>query len=179
MLDEFKEFINLDDEYTVRILSKEDENVVQGLCERCLDFFILTEDRYPEKGAGHEILFDLPPDKELKDKFVFGVYKEGTRLVAVVDLLKDYKQAGEWVIGLLMIDPVERGKGLGVRIHEFIRDTVVRHQAHTLRIGVVEDNKKAFNFWSKLGYSEKSRVNARYGNKNNVVIVMNQSLGQI
>ena len=175
-MDMFKGVTNLDNEYSIKILSKEDENKVQELCEKCSDFFMLIEGRLPEKNAGYEILNDLPPKKELKDKYVFGVYKDSTYLVAVVDFVKDYKIIGEWLIGLLMIDPSERGKGLGERIHDFLKNTVMEFHAHKLRIGVVEENHRAYNFWIGLGYIEVNRVNVKYGNNHQTVIVMNYFL---
>ena len=37
------------------------------------------------------VMFDLPPDKEMMDKFVFGVYKGNDFLIAVMDVIKDYR----------------------------------------------------------------------------------------
>ena len=160
------------DEYTIKLLSCDDVISLQALCERCSDFSMLIEGRLPEKDAGHEILFDLPPDKDLKDKLVLGVYKENNSLVAVLDLIKDYKVIGEWTLGLMMIDPNERGNGLGRKLHEFLRKFVLESKGNVLRIGVVEENYGALKFWTEMGYSEVNRVMARYGNKEHVVIVM-------
>lgn len=74
-------------EYNIRLLSGDDEIDVQALCERCSDFSELIEGRPHEKDAGSSILFDLPPDKELKDKYVLGVYKENDVLIAVIEMV--------------------------------------------------------------------------------------------
>jgi len=137
--------------YTIRLLSGDDEIDVQDLCERCSDFSELIEGRPPEKDAGNSILFDLPPDKELEDKFVFGVYKENNLLIAVADMIKDYKETGEWIIGLLMIDPIERGNSLGRKLHELIKTWVLEEHGKVLRIGVVEDNDRGRRFWKEMG----------------------------
>jgi ribosomal protein S18 acetylase RimI-like enzyme len=172
MLQEYK--INIgNNEYTIRLLSCVDEFSVQALCERCSDFSMLIEGRLPENYAGHEILFDLPPNKDLKDKFVFGAYKENDFLIAIIDLVKDYKVNGEWTLGLMMIDPNERGNGLGRRLHEFAKALVLESKGKSLRIGVVEENKRAYKFWVEMGYTEVNRVKAKYGNKEHVIIVMN------
>lgn len=159
-------------EYNIRLLSGEDEIAVQGLCERCSDFFELIEGKTPEKDAGHGILFDLPPGKELKDKYVFGVYKEDI-LIAVIDIIKDYKATGEWIIGLLMIDPSDRRNGLGRKLHDLIKTWVSEELGKTLIIGVVEENQRGYKFWRKMGYFEVNRVKRTYGNKEHTVIVMN------
>ena len=163
-------------EYTIRRLSGEEETDVQALCERCSDFFELIEGRPPEKDAGKGILFDLPPGKELQDKYVIGVYKEKDDLIAVIDLVKDYKVPGEWIIGLLMIDPRERGNGLGRALHDLIINWVSEENGRKLRIGVVEENRRAYRFWCEMGYGEVDRVKSTYGNKDHIVIVMNVSI---
>lgn len=160
-------------EYTIRLLSGDDEIDVQDLCERCSDFSELIEGRPPEKDAGNSILFDLPPDKELKDKFVFGVYKENNLLIAVADMIKDYKETGEWIIGLLMIAPSERGNSLGRKLHDLIKTWVLEEHGKVLRIGVVEDNDRGHRFWREMGYTEVGRVKTTYGNKEHTVIIMN------
>jgi len=43
-------------EYNIRLLTGKDEPDVQDLCERCSDFFELTEGRPPGKDAGNLIL---------------------------------------------------------------------------------------------------------------------------
>jgi GNAT superfamily N-acetyltransferase len=169
-------FKHLQNNYSIRQLHIEDEPLIQHLCERCLDFFEIVEGRFPEKDAGLEILNDLPPGWEPKDKQVFGCFNEHNLLVAVIDILANYPDKGEWIIGLLMIDPKERRQGLGRLLHEFIKDYVLNNKAHKLRIGVVLENTKAYSFWKSLGYYEIKRVNMKYGIKEHVVAVMNLSL---
>ncbi len=159
-------------EYNIKQLSGNDEMDVQDLCERCSDYSVLIEGRPPEKDAGKSILFDLPPGKELIDKYVFGVYKENDILIAVIDMIKDYKEAGEWIIGLLMIDPSERGNSLGRKLHSFIKNWVLEEHGKVLRIGVVEENNRAYKFWCEMGYVEVDRVKMTFGHKEQTVISM-------
>lgn len=159
-------------EFLVKVLSSEDESDLQKLNERCTDYYSIVEGRLPTDKAAYEILNDLPPNKEMKDKFVFGVYDCNSDLIAVIDIIRDYKIEREWAIGLMMIDPRERGKGLGSKLHHFLKEWVSDYQAQSFRIGVVEDNLNAIHFWSKLGYKEIDRVNMKLGNKDNIVIVM-------
>jgi len=118
----------------------------------------------------------LPPGKKLSDKFVFGGFNISNILVAVIDLVRDYKVAEEWILGLLLIDPNERGNGLGRHIHEYIKDFIRKHNGNRLRIGVAEENTLAMKFWTKAGYAVTDTVKATYGIKEHNVIVMNLSL---
>lgn len=164
---------HLKNDYSIRMLNIEDEEIIQHLFESCIDYFEIVEGRHPEKGAALELLKDLPPGWESKDKRVFGCFNEHKALVALIDILADYPVKGEWIIGLLMIDPEKRGQGLGRLLHEFIKDYALINNADKLRIGVVKENTKAYAFWKGLGYDEVKKANMRYGNKDHVVVVMN------
>ncbi|HHY64973.1 MAG TPA: GNAT family N-acetyltransferase [Clostridiaceae bacterium] len=160
-------------QFAVRLLNSADENLVQDLCERCSDYYLLAEGRLPDKKAGHGILSDLPPGKESSDKFVYGVFNPDNVLVAVADIVRNYREEGEWMLGLLLIDPNERGSGLGRIIHEYIKNMVREQGGVKIRIGVLEDNIRAVKFWTGLGYSEVGRVRLTYGDKEHDVIIMN------
>lgn len=158
--------------YSIKLLSGDDEAAVQDLCERCSDFTELVEGRPPEPDAGRSILFDCPPDKDLTDKFDYGVYNESNTLIAIIDLIKDYKAVGDWIIGLLMIDPSHRGHGLGRKLHYLISTWVYEEQGKKLRIGVVAENHSGYEFWRAMGYTEVDRVTQQLGAKEQVVISM-------
>lgn len=162
-----------DREYNIKLLSEYDEMELQNLCERCSDFWELHEGHPPEKDAGHSILLDLPPDKSPNAKFTFGVYQGNDVLIAVIDIIKDYKAPGEWMLGLLMIDPSERESGLGTKLHDLIKVWISENNGSLLRIGVVEENYRGYKFWRRMGYSETGRVKKTYGNKEHTVIIMN------
>lgn len=159
--------------YAIRKLVSADVKKLQQLCERCHDYYEICEGRIPNGNDGIDILQELPPNKNIKDKYVLGVFAGEENLVAVIDLIKDYPEAGEWIIGLMMIEPGERGKGLGRRLHEFLVEKILTEGHRKLRIGVVEDNKKGFAFWKSLGYYEVKRVTLTFGKVDKPVIVMN------
>ena len=161
-----------EENYEIRLLGARNEAELQDLCERCHEFALLTEGQLPGPKAGFDILNDLPPGKEMEDKRVLGVYDEGL-LAAVVEMVKDYKTVGEWIIGLLLIDPEKRGNGLGSAIHDYIIEYVSQNGGSLLRIGVIEENIRGMNFWGKMGYSEVERKVQSFGIKEHTVIVMN------
>jgi GNAT superfamily N-acetyltransferase len=164
------------DKILIRKLNIEDAGSLQKLCIRCTDFYILTEGMEPNIDSGNEILADLPPDKNYSDKAVLGVFNNKNVLVAVIDIVRNFPNEGEWILGLLLIDPSERGKGLGKKLHNIIKEIATKYNAKTLRLGVVEDNHKGHGFWHSLGYYEIDRVAKRYGIKDNTVIVMRYAL---
>ncbi|PAB58775.1 hypothetical protein CCE28_13940 [Anaeromicrobium sediminis] len=161
------------EDYIIKIINSEYEESLQQLCERCSDYFQIERDDCPSINEGHEILNMLPSDKKHSDKFVFGIFNEKSELVSVIDIIKDYPVAGEWMLGLMLIDPKERGKGLGRKIHDFLVQWTSELGADKLRIGVVEQNYKGYEFWKSRGYKEIKRTKVKHGNKENNVIVMN------
>lgn len=157
--------------YIIRNLHLEDKDIIQNLCEECLDYYNIVSGEAPKEDSWKEILEDLPPGKTYEEKYALGVFRDEC-LIAVVDLVKDYPEKGEWIIGLLLIHPNERRKGLGEKINNLISEIVKDNGGVKLRIGVVEDNCKALNFWRSIGYQEIKRSNLTIGNKNNILIVM-------
>jgi GNAT superfamily N-acetyltransferase len=162
--------------YAVKLLSSSGQADIQSLCERCADFYLMHQGQLPQDDAWYEILFDLPPNKELEDKYVFGVYNKENVLIAIVETIKDYKETGEWIISLMILDPQERGKGLGEKIHEWVKHWIAEKDGNALRLGVIEEHSRGYSFWCKMGYAEIDRVPLRYGEKEHIMIVMKMSI---
>lgn len=162
--------------YRVKILTTKDEGVLLELCERCSDYFYLHEGGEPGREDVCQILKDLPPGKGYEDKFVLGIVNGKSDLIGVVDLVRDFPVKDEWIIGLLLLDPSERGKGLGRMINDYLASLASQYQADKLRIGVIENNGDAYRFWLRLGYYEIKRVPWESPNHEHIVIVMNYDI---
>lgn len=163
-------------EYLLREINNKDELMIQDLFNRCYDYFELIEGRRAEENAAKDFLGDLPPGKELKDKHTYGVF-DHEKLISVIELVENFPEENEWIIGLMLIDPKYRGMGIGKTAHSIIADFAADNKANKLRIGVVEQNEEGLKFWKKVGYGEVSRTEPRkFGEKECVVIVMNYYL---
>lgn len=161
--------------YKIKRLSKDDNKVVEELCEKCSDYYILSGGVFPSKEEINDIFTDLPPNKNLEDKFLLGVYKF-EELIGMVDIIKDFPTIGEWTLGLMLIEPGERGNGLGKIIHKELIKWAKGLGAKTFRIGVIEDNHKAFKFWSNLEYIKIKEVEMDFKSKNHVANIMSYKL---
>ena len=164
--------------FAVRSISMEDKDSLQQLCESCLDYYDIVEGRTPQADAAEEILTEMPPNTDKEDKFVLGIYNQDELLVGVVDLIRNFPAEGEWTIGLLMIDPRERGKGLGRRIHEGLVKDASDSGAKILRIGVAQDNHNAYGFWTSLNYTKIKEVEMKIGLKVSIINVMHYYINQ-
>jgi RimJ/RimL family protein N-acetyltransferase len=137
-------------------LTLADAPAVQRLFERSSAFFELVEGKPAGPGKAIEELTSIAPGKTLDDTVNFGVF-DGDRLIAFLGLARDYPKAPEWWLGLMLLDPAERNRGLGPQIHRELLERIAAEGATKLWIGVQTQNVAAERFWRREGYVEHSR----------------------
>jgi GNAT superfamily N-acetyltransferase len=147
------------DGYSVARLGPDDAARLQPLLERCADYYLLADGAHPRADEALHEITALPPNRVAEDKFAFGVF-EGEATVAYLDLLRDYPKAGEWWIGFLLIDPGQRGRGLGTSLYRAAAGYAKGEGATQILLGVLEQNPRAQRFWTAMGFIESGR--ARY-----------------
>ncbi|HEX7152439.1 MAG TPA: GNAT family N-acetyltransferase [Thermoanaerobaculia bacterium] len=161
--------------YTAVRLTPADAERLQPLLERCADYFLLADGAHPRPFEAVEELKAVPPNREVHDKFSFGVF-DGDACIAYLDLFRDYPKAGEWWIGFLLVDPGARTRGLGTRLYRAGEELVRREQGTAILLGVLEQNLRGQRFWGSLGFEEMSR--SRYvspiSGQESVVLIMRQ-----
>lgn len=141
------------------------------LFENCKDYFELVEGEVPKNTD--DFFLSLPPNKNMNDKINLGIFKDED-LIGAIDIIKNYPEEKEWIIGLMIIDINYRKSGFGEKAHKLIEHLAKKQGAYKLRIGVAEQNILAKNFWEKLGYRTiKITESMKIGNKKSRVIVMN------
>ncbi|MDD3965802.1 MAG: GNAT family N-acetyltransferase [Candidatus Neomarinimicrobiota bacterium] len=158
--------------FRIRVLGPEHEPALRILCKECSDYCTMVTGREPRLNDAGKILNELPPGKSKEDKFVYGLLDREERLVGILDVVRNYHEEGEWTIGLLMIRPEDRGRGEGRRMHAFVKLKVIEQGGRCLRLGVLENNTRAWKFWRELGYKEHDFVTRRYEGKDHSVVIM-------
>jgi len=166
------ERIDLINGYKINLIGIDKHEIIEKLCEKCSDYYILHDGILPSKENIAEIFNTLPPNKNYEDKFILGIYKFDNELVGIIDVVRDFPTAGVWMLGLMLIEPKERGKGLGKIVHEALDKWAINLGAKSFRIGVIEENKKGINFWSDLGYTKIKQVTIDFTEKTHIVNVM-------
>src|SRR5512134_3045173 len=102
--------------YTVITLGCEHRDLLQQLYERCSDFVMLVEGQSVSPDAAEETFQEMPPGRSLEDKFVYGALDGQGQLVGVLEGMRHYPDKGIWWIGLLLLAPEVRGRGLGGKL---------------------------------------------------------------
>jgi GNAT superfamily N-acetyltransferase len=150
---------------------------VQALLERGADYARLVEGQDPGPDAARELFTDGPPGHPLEDKFVIGLFDPPDALIAVLEGMRDYPDPGVWWIGLMLLDPAWRGRGLGAQLYRAFEAYAGEGGATALGLGVVEANAGARRFWERVGFAA-TRVTEprRFGAREHAVIVMRRAL---
>ena len=131
----------------MRRLTANDAELVQELCDRCDDYYQLVFGAPADPGEGAKLLAELPPGKTLADKFFFALDGGG-----VLDIVRDYREPGEWYLGLLLFPPEARARGAGSRALAALVEWLKPQGARRLRLAVAEQNEAARRFWERHGF---------------------------
>jgi RimJ/RimL family protein N-acetyltransferase len=164
-------------DYSVHLLTREDVKAIQTLYERCVDFMLLVDGRPANENAAEEEFQDLPPGISRDDKFMFGIVNPLNDLIGVLEILRWYPDAITWWIGLLLFAPEIRSQGIGNKVLESLVEYVRASGGKAIMLGVVEENERAYQFWSKMGFELIRETEPRqFGNKTQKVRIMRRKL---
>jgi len=126
---------------------------LQDLLERCADYMKLEDGAPARPEAAADLLDALPPGRAHEHKHVLGLARAaGAPLVAVIDAVRGFPEPSDWFVGLVLIAPAERRRGLGAAIIADLEDWFRRHGAAAAYLAVLERNPEAQRFWIRLGY---------------------------
>jgi GNAT superfamily N-acetyltransferase len=163
--------------YTVQLLTIGEIEAVQSLFEQCLDFMLLVDGHAADLQSIEEDFRFIPPGKAPEDKCVYGIYDQQNALVGLLDTLRGYPEEGTWWIGLLLLAPQVRSQGLGMKLVEAFTEYVRVCGGKAIMLGVVEENERAYQFWSKMGFEFVRQTEPQqFGEKLQKVNIMRRTI---
>jgi len=163
--------------FCAKPLTPNDSGILQRLYEKCPDYFEIVEGRPALPGAAAEDITACAPFKNIKDKFLYGIFDGQNRLTGIFEGFKDYPQTGTWWIGLFMLAPEARGKNVGRAIIKKFEESAFAGSARKIKLGIVEDNAPAFAFWKKCGFEFSSKTEPKiFGLKTQPVHIYEKTL---
>jgi ribosomal protein S18 acetylase RimI-like enzyme len=125
---------------------------LQELVDSCRQYYELITGSPPGPGEADAILCVAPRGKSADDKFVIGLFDAPGHLVGVLDVVRDYPREGDWFIGLLLLGPSSRGRGLGERVARRLEEWVRADGGRALHLIVQQSNPGALRFWERMGF---------------------------
>jgi len=144
--------------YRTRRLGPPDLPALQQLFERAADYFETATGAPPAPDEAQRAFVGGPPSKAVSEKQSIGVCDDAETLVGILDAIPDFPEAQVCTIGLLLIDPALRGRGIGTTV----LDAFERHMAAggmtRLRTAVVAHHAPGLRFLERAGYREVSRL---------------------
>lgn len=157
--------------YEVRRLTADDADEITALYVRCTAFVELVEGRPPTPREGHELLAARPPEVAAEDKLTFGLFDQGA-LIGALDVLRGYPEPRTWYLGLLMLAPEARSRGLGATVYEAVRAWVAANGGDAIRLAVQAQNNAAQRFWERQGFVVIGAATQATGSRENEVFRM-------
>ena len=126
---------------------------LQDLLERCADYVTLEDGAPPGPRAASHLIEALPPERTHEQKHLFALARAaGQPLCAVIDVVRDFPGERDWFVGLVLIEPAERGRGLGAALMADLEAWLRSQGAVACYLAVLERNPDAQRFWTRQGY---------------------------
>ena len=125
---------------------------------RCGDYTELVEGRAPNAADTVEFFTAVPAGFSAADAFLFSINIDAV-MVGIAGVLRGWNAPDKAHLGLLLLAPEARGRGVGTvavaQLESFVGGW---QQVTTMRLAVVVTNQNGLVFWRKMGYVETGEV---------------------
>lgn len=133
---------------------------LQRLLERCSDYYELHEGCTTPGDAGEYELTATPETATPGDLHVFAVEDPTGTLHAMAQLLRNCPERGTWWIGMLVVAPELRGRGIGPRLLRHAYGVAAAEGATTIKLLVSTNNPRGQRFWEAAGFRDTEEIRA-------------------
>lgn len=124
---------------------------VLDLLHRAADYVVLEVGHTPDAAYVEKFFTARPPDVPPEGLMHFAVMLE-TAQAGLVCVAEGYEFADDWWLGLVLMDPAYRGRGLGhAALNELKAQAKARNIA-MLKLAVLDVNLRARKFWHREGF---------------------------
>jgi GNAT superfamily N-acetyltransferase len=104
---------------------------------------------------------------------VIGIFDRMGAQAGVLDGMRHYPEENIWWIGLLLLAPETRNQGVGLLVAEAFIDYARASGGKAVMLGVIEENRRAVQFWSRHGFELVRKTEPRtFGKKRQAVFVL-------
>lgn len=128
-----------------------DRTLVDAVFLAAADYVRIERDADPGPEVTDEFFTDTPPGCDPAQNLRIGLF-DSDRLLAIADTGFGYPAAADAFLGLLIVRPDARGRGVGTRLLRHIEDAARARDCKALYIGVLEANPRGRAFWEREGF---------------------------
>jgi GNAT superfamily N-acetyltransferase len=140
-----------------RRLAPPDLPALQALFTRAADYFAIAAGAPPAPDEAERAFVGGPPSKAVSAKQTIGIFDDAGTLVGVLDAIPDFPADGTCTIGMLLLDPAVRGRGVGRAALAAFETWITRRGTRRLRTALVAHHERGLAFLHRAGYAEVSR----------------------
>jgi len=133
-------------------LSMDQAPILQRLLERCGDHYEMVEGHRAGPDAAISELTDGPAERVPHDLFCLGILDGDDVLAGAIGALRNHRRTNQWYLGLMLIEPTARSKGLGAAAYREFERWIAAQGADSILLAVVEANIRAGHFWQSQGF---------------------------
>lgn len=134
-----------------------DLDAVTDLALACDDYTRAVRGTPADAADGPAFFEDAPPERTAAGMVKLGAFENGA-LLGIADIVPDYPTDGIWYLGLMLVRPEERGRGIGPLFLDHIDGLARAANADRLSLSVMTTNKRALHFWKAQGFRAIRRL---------------------
>ncbi|MEP2640000.1 GNAT family N-acetyltransferase [Roseobacter sp.] len=121
------------------------------LAERAADYVTLEVGHAPNMDFIDGFFTAAPPGLGTDDLLHFAVM-DGPAFIGIICIAEGYELAKDWWIGLVLMDPAYRERGIGHKVINSIKNRARTAGIEALKLSVLEVNTRATLFWTREGF---------------------------
>lgn len=149
----------------VRELEPDDEESVLALFDAAEDWFTAATGRPAAPGDVQSLCYALPGTAAFEDKALLVIEADG-RIVGLVDAVLRHPTAASCAVGMFLVHPAHRRRGLGRRAAAVLLADVAARGFTEVVASVSEGWQPGRDFLTALGFALDAPGTASYANRN-------------
>lgn len=145
-----------------------DLRAVLSVYRQAADYVHLETGEAPTDDLATAFFADAPPGGDPADGLKLGLHETG-ELTGIADLAFGWPEARDAYLGLMILAPQARGRGLGAVFLRHIEAAARARGAPRLFLAVLDANPRGLAFWQREGFAVvKSFPPVRIGSRDHV-----------
>lgn len=106
-----------------------------------------------------------------------GVVRQNHALAAIANMSFGFPETGDAYIGLMLIAPEFRNRGIGPRLLSHLFSAARARSATRMLLAVLDANPRGHAFWLRMGFADTAhRVNRQFGDQTHGLVRMMRPL---